>query len=88
MKRKPGKQATVTVNVHEAKTQLSRLLARAEAGDEVIISRADKPVARIVPIAPSTRTRTPGLWKGKFTVPDSFFDPLPDEELSAWEGRS
>jgi prevent-host-death family protein len=87
MKHKPEKPAKVVVTVHQAKTQLSRLLKRAEAGDEVVIARADKPVARLVPIASSRNTRGFGMWKGKFDVPDSFFDPLPEEELRAWEGR-
>lgn len=74
------------VNVHRAKTELSRLLARAEAGDEVVIARRGKPIARLVPLKPRGR-RQPGTLRGKITVPDSFFDPLPEEELKAWEGR-
>ena len=74
-----------TVNVHEAKTQLSRLLARVEAGEDVIIARRGKPVARLVGCE-SNRKRQPDVLRGKITVPDSFFDPLPDDELSSWEG--
>lgn len=74
------------VNVHRAKTELSRLLARAEAGDEIVIARRGKPIARLVPLKPRGR-RQPGTLRGKITVPDSFFDPLPEEELKAWEGR-
>ena len=74
-----------TVNVHEAKTHLSRLLAQVEAGEEVTIARNGTPVARLVPARESRRPQ-PDVFKGKFTVPDSFFDPLPEEELKAWEG--
>jgi antitoxin (DNA-binding transcriptional repressor) of toxin-antitoxin stability system len=75
------------VTTHKAKTELSKLLARAEAGEEIIIARGDKPIAFLGPIsALSKRDRKPGSWKGKFTVPDSAFEPLPDDELTAWEG--
>jgi prevent-host-death family protein len=71
-----------TVNVHEAKTHLSRLLERAHAGEQVVIAKNGRPYARLVPLAPPERRR-PGLLKG--TVGDSFFEPLPDSELEAWE---
>ena len=74
------------VNIHEAKTHLSRLLARVAAGEEIVIARAGKPVAKLVPLSPIKKTRGCGLLKGKFVVSDSFFDPLPEEELAAWEG--
>lgn len=74
-----------TVNVHEAKTHLSRLLAQVEAGEEVTIARNGKPVARLVACKPQT-VRRPGMFKGKVTIDDSFFDPLPEEELRLWEG--
>ena len=74
------------VNVHEAKTQLSRLLARVEAGEEVVIARRGEPVARLVGCKPRSR-RQPDVLKGKVVIPESFFDPLPEDELSAWEGR-
>ena len=70
------------VNVHEAKTQLSRLLDRAHAGEEIIIAKNGEPYARLVPLE-TPKPRTPGLLKGK--VEDSFFEPLPEEELAAWE---
>ena len=70
-----------TINIHEAKTHLSRLLARAHAGEEVIIAKSGKPYAKLVPVAPVTK-RTPGIAKGQVT--EEFFDPLPDEELGAW----
>ena len=74
-----------TVNVHVAKTSLSRLLKRVEAGEEVIIARNGTPVAKLAPIEKRGRPQ-PDIFKGKFVLPDSFFDPLPEEELKAWEG--
>ena len=73
------------VNVHQAKTHLSRLLAQVESGEEVIIARNGKPIARLAPIRKPSK-RQPDVFKGKFVLPDSFFDPLPEEELKAWEG--
>ena len=74
------------VNVHQAKTQLSRLLARVEAGEDVVIARRGEPVARLVGCKPRSK-RQADILKGKIVIPDSFFDPLPEEELTAWEGR-
>ncbi|WP_029288422.1 type II toxin-antitoxin system Phd/YefM family antitoxin [Cellulomonas sp. HZM] len=71
-----------TVNVQEAKTRLSELLARVERGEEVVVARAGSPVARLVPIDTSWRRPFGGL---EFEVPDSFSEPLPDDELAAWE---
>ncbi len=71
--------------IHEAKTNLSRLIEQAERGEEVIIARGKKPVVRLVPVEAPPKKRIPGLWKGEFEVPDSFFDPLPPEELEGWE---
>jgi prevent-host-death family protein len=71
-----------TVNVHEAKTHLSRLLERVVAGEEVVIARAGHPVARLVPIHPK-QPRKPGLAKGRIT--EAFFEPLPADELDAWQ---
>ena len=73
------------VNVSQARTQFSRLLARVEAGEEVVIARRGEPVARLVRYAPRGRRRFAAM-KGTLAVDDSFFDPLPDEELDAWEG--
>ena len=70
------------VNVHEAKTYFSKLLARAHAGEEIIIGKAGKPYAKLVPLAP-VKERVPGIAKGAVT--DSFFEPLPEDELQAWE---
>jgi prevent-host-death family protein len=71
-----------TVNVHEAKTHLSRLLERVAAGEEVVIARAGRPVARLVPIN-AEEPRKPGLAKGRLTK--AFFEPLPADELDAWQ---
>ena len=77
-----------TFTVHQAKTDLSKLMARAEAGEEIVIARRDKPSVRLVPVnGQQKKPRVPGAWKGRLSVPDSFFDPLPEEELLAWEGR-
>ena len=73
------------VNVHEAKTHLSRLLERANAGEEIILAKAGKPYARLMPLAPSGGRR--GGQAPDLVVGPEFFEPLPDEELRAWEGR-
>lgn len=73
------------VNVHQAKTHLSRLLVQVEAGEDVVISRRGEPVARLVGCKPRSK-RQPDVLRGKLTIPDEFFDPLPEEELKEWEG--
>ncbi len=72
------------INVHEAKTQLSRLLDKAHAGEEIVLYKAGKPYARLVPLKPPTK-RTLGFISGE--VGAEFFDPLPQSELDAWEGK-
>lgn len=73
------------VNVHEAKTHLSRLLERVAAGEEVIIGKAGRPVARLVPYVESTAPRKPGRWRNRLRVaPD--FDATPDDIVAAFEG--
>ncbi|WP_419848192.1 type II toxin-antitoxin system Phd/YefM family antitoxin [Candidatus Poriferisocius sp.] len=72
------------VNVHEAKTHLSRLLERAHNGEEIILAKAGKPYARLMPLAPSGPRRC-GQLAGLVVGPE-FFEPLPEEELAAWEG--
>lgn len=69
-------------NVHEAKTKFSQLLERAHAGEEIVIAKGGKPYARLVPLLP-LQPRTPGLLAGR--VPSGFFEPLPEDELAAWE---
>jgi prevent-host-death family protein len=80
-----------TFTVHTAKTQLSKLIERAEAGEDIVIARGKKPVARLVPMGMPNhvlRRRAFGVLKGKLKLPDSFFfDPLPEEELAAGENR-
>jgi prevent-host-death family protein len=73
------------VNMHEAKTHLSRLVERARQGEDVVIAKAGRPVARLVPVDESTERRMPGAWKGRvWMAPD--FDELPPELLAAFEG--
>lgn len=80
-----------TITIHAAKTNLSKLIERVEAGEEIVIARGKKPVARLVPMdvpAHVLRARTFGALKGRFGLTDSFFfDPLPEAELKAWESR-
>ena len=73
------------VNVHQAKTHLSRLLAQVEAGEEVVIARRGEPVARLVRCKSRGKRRF-GAMRGQIVVDDSILDPLPEEELAAWEG--
>jgi prevent-host-death family protein len=77
------------VKMHEAKTHLSKLIARVEAGEEIVIARGDKPVARLVPAQPAKKKRVPGAMKDIWpSLPDEFFfDPLPEDELALWEGK-
>lgn len=76
---------TIIVNVHEAKTQLSRLLLRIDQGEEVIIARAGKPVARLVPFAARPARRMAGSARGQVWIAPDFNAPLPDEVLAAFE---
>ncbi len=76
----------VVVNVHQAKTRLSRLLAQVESGEDVAIARRVGPVARLLGCKRRNK-RQADLLKGKLSVPDRFFDPLPEDELAAWDGR-
>ena len=73
------------VNVHQAKTNLSRLLVKVEAGEDIIIARNGTPVARLVRFQKRGK-RQFGSMKDKVRLDESFFDPLPEEELAAWEG--
>ena len=74
----------VEVNVHEAKTQLSKLIRRVAAGESIVIARAGKPVAKLVPIEPAPK-RVFGLDRDLFVVPDDFDDPLPGDVLAEFE---
>ena len=72
------------VTIHAAKTNLSRLIERACAGEEVVIARGSEPVVKLVPIAYEAPQRQFGALKGKVQVTDAFFEPLPAEELERW----
>lgn len=74
------------VNIHEAKTHLSRLLQRVEQGEEIVLARSGRPVARLVPLERNERRL--GAYAGKITVGDDFDAPLPEEVEAAFEGRS
>ena len=76
-----------TVNIHQAKTNLSRLLSRVELGEEIVISNRGIPVAKLVPFSTSAdRKASLGIDRGCFVVPEDFNDPLPEDILSAFEG--
>ena len=76
-----------TINIHEAKTHLSRLLEQVAEGEEIIIAKAGKPIARLVPLDAPPKKRQLGLLKGKLHVPDDFDAPLTDDDLTLFEGR-
>jgi prevent-host-death family protein len=73
------------VTIHQAKTNLSRLIEKACQGEEVVIARGPKPVAKLVAIAGAAGRRRPGALRGKLHVGREFFEPLPAEELAGWE---
>jgi prevent-host-death family protein len=77
------------INIHAAKTQLSRLIDAAAAGQDIVIARAGKPVARLVPFTtpPKTERRRLGILAGQLKVPADFDAPLPDEELDSFENQ-
>ena len=78
---------TASVNVYEAKTHLSQLLDRAAAGEEIVIARAGRPIARLVALSEASfRRRTPGAWRGKVSIADDF-DELPAEMDAAFRGE-
>jgi prevent-host-death family protein len=75
------------VNIYEAKTQLSRLIEKAASGEDVVIGRGGRPVARITALTPAKQPIRFGLLKGRIKLADDFDAPLPDEVLGAFEGR-
>jgi prevent-host-death family protein len=74
------------INVYEAKTHLSRLLDRVEAGEEIIIGRAGRPIARLVPYRGTTGERRPGAWRGQVRIAEDF-DDLPEELAATFRGE-
>lgn len=78
---------TDPVNMHEAKTELSRLVERALRGEEVVIARAGVPVVRLVPVVNRAKRKL-GQWRGQIQMDEKFDEPLDGEELDAWEGRT
>lgn len=77
---------SITVNIHEAKTHLSRLIERAGRGETIIIAKAGKPKVILTPI-PASEPRRPGRFRGEIVVADDFSASLPEETLAEWEGR-
>jgi prevent-host-death family protein len=76
---------SAVINVHDAKTHFSRLLKRAHAGEEIVLAKAGKPYARLMPLAAARPQRRPGRVKGQ--VDARFFEPLPEEDLRLWENH-
>ena len=73
--------------VHQAKTNLSKLIAAAERGEEIVIARRDKPAVRLVAVEEARPKRVFGAYKGQFDIGPEFFEPLPDDELALWNGE-
>ncbi|RIK38251.1 MAG: type II toxin-antitoxin system prevent-host-death family antitoxin [Chloroflexi bacterium] len=78
---------TAVLNIHQAKSQLSKLLQRVIAGEEIVIAKAGKPIARIVPFTQKPAQRLPGTAKGKIWIAPDFDAPLPDDLLDEFEGK-
>ena len=76
------------VNIHQAKTQLSRLVERVAGGEEIVIAKAGKPIARLVPYVVKGAVRRPGAMRGKVRIKKNFDAPLPKEILASFEGKS
>jgi len=78
----------VTVNLYQAKTTLSKLVERAAAGEEIVIAKAGRPLARLVPLAKRAGPRQLGLFAGQVVMGDDFDDPLPEDIAAAFRGES
>ena len=76
---------TEVVNMHEAKTSLSRLVERAFAGEEILIARRGEPLVKLVPVPKERKPRVPGRYKGKIWMAPDCFAPMSDDELDLWE---
>jgi prevent-host-death family protein len=79
--------ATTLYNLYEAKTALSTLVDRAAAGEEIVIAKSGRPMARLVPFERAARPRRPGGWEGRVRIAEDFDEPLPADLLDAFEGR-
>jgi prevent-host-death family protein len=79
--------AMETVNIYDAKTRLSQLVDKAASGEDVVVSRNGKPLVRITRLDATKRRIRFGLLKGRFTIPEDFDAPLPDDALASFEGR-
>ena len=77
-----------TINIHEAKTHLSKLVEEVSKGQEIVIAKSGKPMARLTGISPAKPVRKPGFLKSKIRIAEDFDAPLPDDILSAFEGKS
>lgn len=75
------------INIHDAKTQLSKLIEAVAQGEEIVIARAGKPAAMLVPMPAPKTVRKPGAMKGKIKIATDFDNPLPDDLQAAFEGR-
>lgn len=75
----------IKINIHEAKTHFSQILNRVSSGEDVVIAKAGKPIARIVPIKGEGKKRKPGSAKGRVMIEDSFFEPSPDTIINDFE---
>jgi prevent-host-death family protein len=78
----------IQINIHQAKTQFSRLVERVAGGEEIIIAKSGKPIARLVPYVPKGTVRRPGAMRGKIRIKKNFDAPLPKEMLASFEGKS
>ena len=83
----PRRTRAAHVNIHDAKTGLSKLIERVEAGEEIVIARAGTPVAKLVALKPGRTRRRLGLLDGRFKIPDDFNRPLPESLLKTFERR-
>lgn len=77
--------AQLIINVHEAKTHFSKLLEKAHTGEEIILAKAGKPYARLMPLAPVLAKRQPGRLSALGPIENAFFEPLPQADLAGWE---
>jgi prevent-host-death family protein len=75
----------VLTSIRHARTNLAVLIERAERGEEIVIARGKKPVARLVPVTQLPNNRVAGMFKGEFKVAPAFFEPLPPDELAGWK---